>query len=43
VIYSEESKAKLVYLIEARPPLAQAALLNPGQPVTVLPAPEGRP
>lgn len=40
VIYSEESRAKLVYLIEARPPPAQAALFNPGQPVTVLPAPE---
>jgi HlyD family secretion protein len=37
VIYSEESRAKLVYLIEARPPPEQAVLLNPGQPVTVLP------
>lgn len=37
VIYSEESRAKLVYLIEARPPPEQAAQLNPGEPVTVLP------
>jgi len=37
VIYSEESRAKLVFLIEARPPLDQAPLLNPGQPVTVRP------
>jgi HlyD family secretion protein len=37
VIYSEETRAKLVYMIEARPPPAQAALLNPGQPVTVRP------
>ncbi len=38
VIYSEESRAKLVYLIEARPPPDKAALLNPGQPVEVRPA-----
>jgi HlyD family secretion protein len=37
VIYSEERRAKLVYLIEARPPPDQAVLFNPGQPVTVLP------
>jgi HlyD family secretion protein len=43
VIYSEESRAKLVYLIEARPRREQAALLNPGQPVAVLPAAEARP
>jgi len=42
VIYSEESRAKLVYLIEARPPPDQAALLNPGQPVTVSPLIEAR-
>jgi len=35
VIYSEESRAKLVYLVEARPPPAEAARFNPGQPVTV--------
>jgi HlyD family secretion protein len=42
VIYSEESKAKLVYLIEARPPPEQAAQLNPGQPITVSPLAEPR-
>ena len=35
VIYSEQSRAKLVYLIEARPPGEQAGGLNPGQPVLV--------
>jgi HlyD family secretion protein len=40
VIYSEESKTKLVYLIEARPRLEQTMLLNPGQPVTVRPLAE---
>jgi HlyD family secretion protein len=39
VIYSESSRAKLVFLIEARPPPEQAALLNPGQPVEVRPLP----
>jgi len=43
VIYSEESRAKLVYLIEARPPPDQAVLFNPGQPVTVLPLDQTRP
>jgi HlyD family secretion protein len=38
VIYSEASRAKLVYLVEARPDPEQATLLNPGQPVTVRPA-----
>ena len=37
VIYSEESRAKLVIMIEARPPPERASLLNPGQPVTVRP------
>lgn len=37
VIYSEESRAKLVFMIEARPPPERASLLNPGQPVTVTP------
>jgi HlyD family secretion protein len=37
VIYSEESRAKLVFLIEARPRPEQARLLNPGQPVEVRP------
>jgi HlyD family secretion protein len=37
VIYSEESRAKLVFRVEARPPRQQAPLLNPGQPVSVRP------
>ena len=37
VIYSESTRAKLVYMIEARPPAERAALLNPGQPVAVRP------
>ncbi|MGO4713543.1 HlyD family secretion protein [Bradyrhizobium sp. 2TAF24] len=42
VIYSEESRAKLVYMIEARPQPEDALLFNPGQPVTVAPAAEVR-
>ena len=40
VIYSKENRAKLVYLIEAKPAAEIAARLNPGQPVdvTLLPA-----
>lgn len=38
VIYSESSRAKLVYLIEARPRPDQAVLFNPGQPMEVRPA-----
>lgn len=38
VIYSESSKAKLVYLVEARPRPDQATLLNPGQPIEVRPS-----
>jgi HlyD family secretion protein len=37
VIYSESSRAKLVFLIEARPPPEQASRLNPGQPIEVRP------
>jgi HlyD family secretion protein len=37
VIFSESTRAKLVYKVEARPPLQQAPVLNPGQPVTVRP------
>lgn len=37
LIYSDESRAKLVYQIEARLPPQQPSLLNPGQPVTVRP------
>jgi len=43
VIYSESSRAKLIYLIEARPRPDQATLLNPGQPVAVRPVPEDAP
>ena len=35
VIYSRESRAKLVFLVEARPTAADAARLHPGQPVEV--------
>jgi HlyD family secretion protein len=37
VIYSEASRAKLVYMVEARVPSDRATLLNPGQPVAVRP------
>jgi len=37
LIYSESSKAKLVFLIEARPRPGQPAGLNPGQPIEVRP------
>ena len=37
LIYSEANTAKLVFLIEARPPPDQAIKLNPGQPVEVHP------
>ncbi|HUB15255.1 MAG TPA: HlyD family efflux transporter periplasmic adaptor subunit [Acetobacteraceae bacterium] len=39
VIYSEQTRDKLVYMIEAHPDLAQATMLHPGQPVTIRPAP----
>jgi HlyD family secretion protein len=35
VIYSKDSRAKLVFLVEARPAIADAAKLKPGQPVDV--------
>ena len=35
VIYSRESRAKLVFLVEARPAAADATRLHPGQPVDV--------
>lgn len=35
VIYSENNREKLVYLIEAHPPLDRATQLKPGQPVDV--------
>ncbi len=37
VIYSTETRAKLVFLVEARPAAAEATLLKPGQPVDVKP------
>jgi HlyD family secretion protein len=37
VIYSESSRAKLVYKVEARPPRERAPLINPGQPIAVRP------
>ena len=37
VIYSESTRAKLVYRIEARPRPDQAVLFNPGQPISVRP------
>lgn len=37
VIYSKDSRAKLVYLIEATPAPADATRLKPGQPVDVTP------
>ena len=41
VIYSESTRAKLVYRIEARSPADQAALFNPGQPIDVRPITPG--
>ena len=35
VIYSRENRAKLVFMVEARPAPAHAAKLHPGQPVEV--------
>ena len=35
VIYSKESRAKLVFMVEAQPAAADAARLKPGQPVDV--------
>lgn len=35
IIYSREQRAKLVFLVEARPSAADAAKLRPGQPVDV--------
>jgi len=35
VIYSKDSRAKMVFLVEARPDPAQAARMHPGQPVDV--------
>lgn len=37
VIYSNESRAKLAFMVIAKPPIEQAARLHPGQPVEVVP------
>ncbi|MGZ2747867.1 HlyD family secretion protein [Burkholderia stagnalis] len=37
VIYSNESRTKLVFMVEARPAAADAPKLHPGQPVAVRP------
>lgn len=37
IIYSSESRAKLVYMIEARPEQSNTRKLHPGQPVDVTP------
>ena len=39
VIYSNAQRARLVYLVEARPEPAAAARLRPGQPLDVTAAP----
>lgn len=39
VIYSNTQRSKLVFLVEARPDVADAAKLHPGQPLDVKPAP----
>jgi len=35
VIYSNESRAKLVFMVEAHPSVDDAPRLHPGQPVSV--------
>ncbi len=35
LIYSKETRAKLVFLVEARPPAQHAASLHPGQPLDI--------
>ena len=35
VIYSKDNRAKMVFLVEARPAAEHAARLHPGQPVDV--------
>jgi HlyD family secretion protein len=41
VIYSESTRGKFVFQAEARPSPSQAALLNPGQPLSVRPRGQG--
>ncbi len=35
VIYSNENRSKLVFMVIAKPPPQEATLLHPGQPVEV--------
>ena len=37
VLYTREQRGKLLFLVEARPSLADAARLRPGQPIDVMP------
>lgn len=37
VIYSNQTRAKLVFMVEARPAAAEAGRLHPGQPISVTP------
>ncbi len=37
LIYSDQNRAKLTYMVQARPRTDQALLFNPGQPVSVQP------
>lgn len=37
LIYSDQNRAKLIYMVQARPRTDQAMLFNPGQPVSVQP------
>ena len=43
IIYSEASRSKLVFMVEARPSREHRVLLNPGQPVMVRPVPTESP
>jgi HlyD family secretion protein len=35
VIYSNENRSKLAFMVIAKPPVEKAAALHPGQPVEV--------
>jgi len=37
IIYSNDTRAKLVFMVEARPAVEDAPILHPGQPVEVVP------
>jgi HlyD family secretion protein len=43
VIYSETSRSKLVYMVQAHPPRERASLINPGQPIVVRPVARSAP